>query len=350
MKHLNTLFRFRWIYFLALILLCTSCEKLFMDEDIVANPTSTFEYMWTRVDQQYACFDVKNVDWNSIHSIYAPKVYDAMSNDSLFHVMADMLNELNDGHVNLTSSFDISRSEEVYTRMYMNSEIDNNVVCLNYIRPNGHTTGGFRHNTLRDGQIIYIRYASFVNSATSSQLNYIIKHYPNAKGLVLDVRQNGGGLIDNIWNILNLMPNHGQHYYDSQIKSGPGHNDFSTLQHVYAPASNQDYPAYTRPVVVLTDRGSYSATSFFALCARAYNNITTLGDTTGGGLGMPNGGQLPNGWYYRFSITRTLSPDGLNYENGVPPQETLHLDPTATAQGKDNIIERACDIILAKTN
>ena len=102
---------------------------------------------------------------------------------------------------------------------------------------------------------------------------------------------------------------------------------------------------YTGKVVLLIDRGSYSATSFFALCCRSYDNITLVGDTTGGGLGLPKGRQLPNGWYVRYSVTRTLAPDGTNFENGVPPDEVVVLDPLSTAAGKDNVIERACDII-----
>jgi len=32
--------------------------------------------------------------------------------------------------------------------------------------------------------------------------------------------------------------------------------------------------------------------------------MVLIGDTTGGGWGLPNGGQLPNGWTYRLSITK----------------------------------------------
>ena len=74
-----------------------------------------------------------------------------------------------------------------------------------------------------------------------------------------------------------------------------------------------------------------------------------MGDTTAGGLAIPAGGALPNGWHYRFGVTRTLSPEGINYENGVPPDITVHLDPVATAQLRDNIIDSACAIISQQT-
>ena len=62
--------------------------------------------------------------------------------------------------------------------------------------------------------------------------------------------------------------------------------------------------------------------------------------TTGGGGGMPNGGQLPNGWTYRFSISQLLDLDGNNYaEDGVPPDILVSFDWTDLT--KDEIIERA---------
>ena len=76
-----------------------------------------------------------------------------------------------------------------------------------------------------------------------------------------------------------------------------------------------------------------------------------MGDTTGGGLGLPTCGTLPNGWVYRFSITRTLALDGCNYENGVPPDILLPFDrEQAFRLRRDNIIDSACLLITASKN
>ena len=61
---------------------------------------------------------------------------------------------------------------------------------------------------------------------------------------------------------------------------------------------------------------------------------------------LPNGGQLPNGWTYRFSITRTIAVDGKNYENGVKPDYYVILNPNAYNNGIDNVIEFAADKLL----
>lgn len=335
---------------LALIALTLSaCEKLFMEDEPQGTPTETFDYLWHTVDRQYAFFDVKQVDWQAVYDSLRPKVSDGIGDDSLFHLMGRMLNTLDDGHTNLISPFDQSYSDAVYRKMETQMNIDKQVVNLHYLHvadDHYHKTGGFAHHALRDGRVAYWYYSSFEGKADSATLAYLTRRYADAEGLIIDMRQNKGGYISNIWNLLNLLPNHGQLLYHTQIKSGPGHEEFGPLKAVYAPKKNTSYGNYRKPIMVLTDRGSYSATSFFALCTKAYDHVQLIGDTTGGGLGLPNGGQLPNGWIYRFSLTRTLSPQGTNYENGVPPDHYLRLDPKATAQGKDNVIEYACDLIL----
>lgn len=326
----------------------TSCERAFMEKDEPSNPVNVFDYLWNQVDQQYAFFDVKNVDWDSVREVYRPMVNDNMSNDSLFRVCAAMLNTLQDGHTNLIAGFDVSRNDSVYYKMYAEKNIDENVVLLNYLTVNHHTTGSFMHNAVRNGAVAYIRYSSFSDYISEGSLKYLVNRYKNCKGMVIDLRQNSGGSISNIAALLSIFYNHKQPLYQCQAKSGPAHDAFADAVTVYAADSSilGKNNAYTKPVAVLIDRGSYSATSFFAICTMAYDNIRLFGDYSGGGLGLPNGGVLPNGWTYRFSTTRTLAIDGRNYENGVPPDVRVLLDPACTAQGVDNVIEVAAEWIL----
>lgn len=318
-----------------------------MDEPEDRGAIANFDYLWQRVDEQYSLFDVKDVDWKQVYDTLRPKIYDGMANERLFRYMAQMLNTLQDGHVNLITPFDMAHSDSVWYRRVARSNINEQVVNLHYLGIDYHTTGSLRHNLIADSSVVYIRYSSFEGSVSTSQFNYVVHHYPKAKGVILDLRQNGGGAIRYIWELLKLMPSRGQTLYTTQIKNGPGHSDFSTPTTVSAPIS--DHLPYTLPVAVLTDRGSYSATSIFALSTKAYDNMFCVGDTTGGGLGMPNGGELPNGWRYRFSVTRTLGIDGKNYENGMPPDYTVILDPAATAAGRDNVIDSAAAIIKLKS-
>ncbi len=332
---------------MGLLALCfVSCERAFMESDTSADPVSVFDYLWNKVDQQYAFFDIKGVDWDSVREVYRPMVYEDMDDDSLFRVCAAMLNTLRDGHTNLISGFDVSRNDSIYYKMYAERNINTEVVMLNYLTVNYHSTGAFAHNAIRDGRVAYVRYSTFENAISEGALKYIVDRYKDSDGMILDLRQNGGGSIDNIRMMLSIFDNYKQPLYYTNIKSGSGHNDFTELTTVHATDTCILETPYTKPVAVLIDRGSYSATSFFAVCTMAYPNIRLFGDYSGGGLGLPNGGALPNGWTYRFSITRTIALDGNNYENGVPPAERVILDPAATAQGIDNVIETAADWIM----
>ena len=329
------------------LLVFTSCERAFMEQDEPNNPVNVFDYLWNQVDQNYTFFDVKGIDWDSVREVYRPKVNNDMTNDSLFRVCAAVLNTLRDGHTNLASGFDVSHNDSVYYKMYAEKNINTEVVLLNYLTVNHHTTGSFTHNAIRDGKVAYLRYSSFSNSVNGSVLKYLVNYYKSCDGMILDLRQNGGGSMSNVSNLLSIFDNHKQLLYQTQVKSGPGHDAFKDAETVYAADSSLlGKNPYTKPVAVLVDRGSYSATSFFAICTKAFDNVKLFGDYTGGGLGIPNGGMLPNGWVYRFSVTRTLANDGQNYENGVPPDVHVILDPTCTAQGIDNVIETAADWIL----
>ena len=323
-----------------------SCEKSLMMDDISATPTNTFNYLWQKLDSQYSLFDAKGVDWQRVYDTLCPKVSNAMSADSLFSVCAAMLGTLGDGHVNLYSSFDVSKADSLYYHFYADGGIETNTMVLNYLGIGYHSTGGMVHNSLCGGRVIYIYYGSFSSSVSARQLRLIIDSYPDAEGLILDLRGNGGGNLANVHRILSVMPSHGQPLYRSQIKNGPRHDDFTPLETTLAPQT-ADGEAFAKPVAVLIDRGCFSATSVFAICTQAYGNMFLVGDTTSGGLGLPTMCVLPNGWVCRYPVTRTFALDGKNYENGVPPDIYCPFDRhAAQTLGRDNIIDTACQIIL----
>jgi C-terminal processing protease CtpA/Prc len=90
---------------------------------------------------------------------------------------------------------------------------------------------------------------------------------------------------------------------------------------------------------------TFSAGSVFTLCMRELPDVTIVGDTTGGGLGLPIGTELANGWQLRFSGTQILSAGSKCYEMGVPPDVTIQMDATDEQNGIDSIIEKAVEII-----
>ena len=109
-------------------------------------------------------------------------------------VLGDMLNELKDGHTNLISTFNMSRYWDWYLDYPDNFDSD---IQENYLGRNYSIAGGLKYTTLSDGQIGYIYYGSFSSSAGESGLDHIFYQFKDCKGLIFDIRDNGGGMLSN---------------------------------------------------------------------------------------------------------------------------------------------------------
>ena len=105
-----------------------------------------------------------------------------------------MLNELKDGHTNLISTFNMSRYWDWYLDYPDNFDSD---IQENYLGRNYSIAGGLKYTTLIDGQIGYIYYGSFSSSAGESGLDHIFYQFKDCKGLICDIRDNGGGMLSN---------------------------------------------------------------------------------------------------------------------------------------------------------
>lgn len=333
-----------YVLMIAVVFL-VSCQDLFLGNDPPDTPRENFETLWNTLDKKYSYFSYKNIDWDEVYSRYSPKVNDTMSDVSLFNLLFDMLSELKDSHVNLIAPFNTSRYDKLFQDSPENFE---NRILSNYLGKDYWITGPLIHQVVgKDLNIGYIRYPSFTSSVSGEHIDVVINKYKDMKGLIIDVRNNGGGQISNMFNLISRFADKERHVYTSVVKNGPGHEDFSRPNEVIiSPAGT----TFAKPVCILTNRGSYSATSFFVLAMREFPNVTVVGDTTGGGLGAPTGAELPNGWAYRFSASRTLSVDGINYEDGIPPDVLIYLNNNDVRKGIDTIIQKAISIIIESYN
>lgn len=99
---------------LCLLLIGSSCEVIIRPEYPQASPGAVFEHLWSDVHNRYSFFDEKQIDWESVKQTYSPMIHEGMDPYELFDVLGDMLAELEDGHVNLLSTFNRSRNWSWY--------------------------------------------------------------------------------------------------------------------------------------------------------------------------------------------------------------------------------------------
>ena len=189
----------------------------------------------------------------------------------------------------------------------------------------------------QDRDISYIWIPSWSIDMSDEQIDGIFSSFASSKGLIVDQRQNGGGDPA-------LSTKFGSYFMDSptytgfeRFKTGPGKLDFADSHSTVQPAES-DF-RYLKPVVVLTDRGCYSATTTFAYTVNPLPQVTFIGQRTGGGSGSVAEGFLANGWAWALSTSEFIDHEGRHLDDGFDPDIPVLLD--TADRSKDELVERA---------
>ena len=184
-------------------------------------------------------------------------------------------------------------------------------------------------------------YGSFSSSSGEGNLDQILAYLSTSTGLIIDVRSNGGGSLSNVETLVSRFINQETLVGYISHKTGPGHQDFSELYPIKYSPSNRI--RYQKPVVVLANRGTYSAANNFVSVMKELPQVVVMGDITGGGSGLPFSSELPNGWSIRFSASPIYDASRQHTEFGVAPTEgyKMDMDLEQAEQGHDTILDRA---------
>ena len=210
------------------------------DSDQVGN----FEALWTVMDEHYSFFDYKQVDWNEVHSRYRALVSNEMTDRELFDVCGTMLKELRDGHTNLIASHDVSRYW-IWEQWPVN--YDERLINEHYLNFDYKMASGIRYQILPDN-FGYMYYGSFSSEIGEGNLDLILNYLSTADGLIIDVRDNGGGYLTNVEKLVSRFIEEKTLAGYICHKTGKGHNDLSEpYAYYFEPTHNHLH--YLKPVV-----------------------------------------------------------------------------------------------------
>lgn len=320
----------------------TSCQEA---EDWDDTPQGNLDALWEIIDQHYCYLDYKakaiGLDWALIHQKYSARLNPSMTRAQLFEVMAAMLSELRDGHVNLYTSLDVARNwswREDYPANF-DQELQDAYLGTG---TDYHVSSGLKYRIL-DDNVGYVVVSSFSNPIGDGNLSDMLHVLRLCNGLIIDVRNNSGGELTTAETLARRFTNERRLTGYISHKTGPGHQDFAAPYAQYLDPS--PYIRWQKPVVVLTNRSCYSATNTFVRDMHECPLVTTLGDRTGGGAGLPFSSELPCGWSVRFSACAMFNAKMQHIEFGIEPDIVCSLDSSDVAKGHDTLIESARKLI-----
>lgn len=305
-------------------------------------PQSIFEALWRTLDQHYCFFDYKNVDWQEVHDRYARQITDTMHREELFDTLSRMTYELKDGHVNLISSMNVSRYGAWFDDYPMN--FSDSLLRKTLGRAEDfRSASGMQYRKLLPDSVGYVRVGSFDAALSQNARDEMLYYFRDCKALIIDIRHNGGGQLTAASALTSSFSTERRLVGYMQHKTGTAHDAFSAPEPIYVDPSPG--VRWLRPVIILTNRRTYSAANSFAMYMHPLPHVALLGDRTGGGSGMPFTSELPYGWAIRFSASPMLTPDMQHTEFGIAPDYHVEITPEDYRRSTDTILEAALALI-----
>lgn len=163
-------------------------------------------------------------------------------------------------------------------------------------------------------EIGYIRLATFMSQRANDEIREALHRLSPARGIVIDLRNNPGGLVTNAIDICSMFLDGG--IIVSTIDR-EGH-----IQSSRAPGT----PISKQPLVVLINQGSASASEITSGALRDSKRAELVGEKTFG-KGLVQGiTRLEDGSGVNITIARYITPKNIDiHKKGIEPDHTVEL-------------------------
>ena len=179
-----------------------------------------------------------------------------------------------------------------------------------------------------DKEIGYIQILSFISASTPNEFLEALENTDKSKGLIIDLRGNTGGLLANAVFISNLFINKGR------LVSIVGRHDYR-----YDITAQETNVNIDKPIVILVDEASASASEIFSGAMKDYHKAKLVGTKTYGKGMVQKIIPMPNRTGLNLTIAKYLTPSGKDInKKGITPD--IEIDFT------DDDIEARNDVQL----
>lgn len=222
------------------------------------------------------------------------------------------------GPINTFVSIDILRNNELIKKKIIRKEISIKTV-----------------KSTMEKDIGYIQLTSFISAATPNEFLEALENTHDAKGLIIDLRGNTGGLLPNAVFISNLFISKGK------IVSIVGRNGYH--YDIMAQDTNVNI---NKPVIILVDGASASASEIFSGAMKDYHKAKLLGTRTYGKGMVQKIIPMPNETGLNLTVAKYLTPNGNDINKlGINPDIEMPIERADILASKDTQLEKAKNIM-----
>jgi len=297
---------------------------------------AAFDQLWEAFDQKYAMFVLRpEVDWAKLREQYRPQALASKSTYEFAGVCADMLKPLRDLHVWLTVA---GANVPVFNRPRSgNANFHAIPALLGDINQGKGVAWAVTTN-----RIGYLAIYGWNNDSIPGQCGQALEHMRDTRGLIVDVRLNGGGGEPLAMQVAGRFLKKEFVYAFDQHRDGPSHTNLSEkIERSVGPCGPW---RYDRPVVLLIGQKCMSSNESFIGMMTGDPELTTMGDHTCGSSGNPEIIHLPLDMTVSVPQWIDYLPDGTVLdEHGFQPQIPFQAAPGAFDGHRDDLLTAALD-------